>query len=144
MSITVPNVALDGETYDVYPDDIRPLSPISPTAKRVRAEMGLDTLKIPDTAEEEADHDEVRSLSPSRGDLLMLRLLINGEAPSTATSFLDLSVHLKATLDAAASDTPSKPVYGLLSEEGGLAVYNDKLKQEALRRKGSGKARVYE
>ena len=62
MSITVPNVALDGETYDVYPDDIRPLSPISPTAKRVRAEMGLDTLKIPDTAEEEADHDEVEGV----------------------------------------------------------------------------------
>lgn len=147
MSIAVSNVALEGETHEIHEDDIRPLSPISPTAKRVRAEVGLlDALTMPNMAEEEeeeADPDEVRPMSPPRGDSLMLRSLINGETRSMGTPFLGLAVPVGDASEGVVLDKPSKPVYGLLSEEGGLAAYNDKLKQEELRRKGSGKARAY-
>lgn len=146
MSIAVSDVALEGETHEIHEDDIRPLSPISPTAKRMRAEIGLlDALTMPDMAEEEeeAEPDEVRPMSPPRGDSLMLRSLINGETRSMGTPFLGLAVPVGDASEGVVLDKRSKPVYGLLSEEGGLAAYNDKLKQDELRRKGSGKARAY-
>lgn len=104
---------------DIFDDDIRPMSPSSHSIKRIRVEIGLQN---------EEDSQDVRPMSPPRGDALLLRSFINGEKQRIGTPFLKL--------------TPINPVYGLLSEEGGLAMYNDRLKQEALRRKGSGKARA--
>lgn len=69
----------------------------------------------------------------------MLRSLINGEEPSAS-----FAVGAPASpVGAALPSVRGRAVYGLLSEEGGLAAFNDRLKQEELRRKGSGKARAY-
>lgn len=72
----------------------------------------------------------------------MLRSLINSEEPTLGTSFMCPVGAPVSPVGAAPPSTRKGAVYGLLSEEGGLAAYDDRLKQERLRRKGSGKARV--
>lgn len=127
--------ALHGAVWEACEDDVRPLSPASPGAKRVRRELGLA-----DKAE-----DDVRPMSPPRGDALLLRELINGERPSSGVPLVAFRggvspPRVPTALEAAA---PTRPVHGVLSEEGGLAAFNDRLRQAELRRAGSGKARAY-